>query len=257
MKTKLYATLNFITIITVIFWNYYINTLGINGNTVGSLSDEYANLFTPAGYAFSIWGVIFIALLVHGLYQLNLAFRSTKSDKVIEVIGPWLILANLANCAWLWFWLNEMTGISVLIMLVILTALLTIVFRLGMQVVAEERHVQWYAWIPVSLYSGWITVATIANISAYLAKINWAQGMNETNWTIVMIFVAACVNLFVLFQRNMQVFAGVGVWALLAISVRHWGEIEVLQWTALMSALFVAAGILYHTFVAKKSVYHS
>jgi hypothetical protein len=242
---KTYAILNFLSIIGVIFWNYYINTRGINGNTVGSLSDEYANLFTPAGYAFSIWGIIFIALFALGIYQLRLAF-STNDDETILRMGPWLLIANIGNCLWLWFWLQQQTALSVFIMLIILFALLNIVFNLGMQITPRSRGVYIWTWVPISLYTGWIAVATIANISAYLAKIGWTGGWSETGWAVLMILIAMVVNLFVLFARNMNVFAGVGVWALLAISVKHWAVIPTLQWVALAATIVLVLAIIYN-----------
>ncbi len=241
---KVLAIANFTSIIGVIYWNYYVNTAGINGNTVGSLSDKYANLFTPAGYAFSIWGIIFLALFVLGIYQVWIAFSNKSQSKVIERMGPWLIIANMGNATWLWFWLNEMTGLSVLAMLVILISLFAIVFKLGMQNTTTSSGIRLWTWVPISLYTGWITVATIANVSAYLAKINWTGGWSEVNWAALMIIVAVLANLFVLFTRKMKVFAGVGVWALLAIAVRHWDKIELLQWTALGGAIVLFIAIL-------------
>ncbi|MEN0004492.1 MAG: tryptophan-rich sensory protein [Bacteroidota bacterium] len=248
---KLYALLNFSSIAAVIYWNYYINTRGINGNTVGSLSDEYANLFTPAGYAFAIWGIIFLALLALGIFQLWVAFAN-KADTTILQMGPWLLIANIGNCLWLWFWLQMQTAISVFIMLLILVSLLQVVFRLQMQITTRSRSVYLFTWLPISLYVGWISVATIANIAAYLAKIGWSGGWSETGWAALMIIVALAVNLFVLFNRNMNVFAGVGIWALLAIAVRHWEQNAILQWIALASAVLLAIAIVYNIIARRR-----
>ena len=248
---KLLAILNLISIIALIFWNYYINTKGINGNTVGTLSDEYSNLFTPAGYAFSIWGIIFLGLLLHGIYQVYGVFSNRNDYEVVTRMGFWLLLANLANCAWLWFWLTERTGQTIFIMLFILSALLMVVFKLKMQKGIVPVSVYRWTWIPISLYAGWITVATVANFSAYLAKIGWTGGWEEMSWAIVMIAVATAVNLLVLFSRNMPVYAGVGVWALVAIAVRHWNVNVVLQWMALSCAILLGVAIVYQIVTAR------
>ncbi len=242
---KTYAIVNLIVIIALIIWNYVANAMGIGGNTVGSLSAEYNNLFTPAGYAFSIWGIIFLGLLAHGIFQVRRAFAAGADDDFIALIGPWLLVANLANGTWVWAWLSEYTGLSVLVMLVILISLIIIIVRLDMERWDAPLPIIAWVWWPLSLYSGWIAVATIANVAAYLAKAGWQALFSEVAWTVIMIAVATLLNLLMIYYRNMREFALVGVWALVAIAVRHWGEIPVLQWTALAGAavLFIAAGI--------------
>ena len=108
------------------------------------------------------------------------------------------------------------------------------------------RPVIFWIWWPICLYSGWIAVATIANISAYLAKLEWSFMFSEVTWTVIMIIVATALNLFMISTRNMREFAGVGVWALVAISVRHWGSVEALQWTALIGAIILLGAITAH-----------
>lgn len=242
---KTYALANLVVIIALIAWNYLANTMGINGNTVGSLSAEYENLFTPAGYAFSIWGLIFLGLLAHGIFQVKRVFLDKKNDEFVSQIGPWLIVANVANCLWVWVWLQEYTGLSVLVMLVILVSLITIIGRLNMERWDAPLPIIAWVWWPIDLYSGWIAVATIANIAAYLAKMEWQALFSEVTWTVIMITAAVLVNLLMIYYRNMREFALVGVWALIAIAVRHWEAFPVLQWTALAGAavLLIATAI--------------
>jgi len=241
---KIYAILNLLVIILLIPWNYYINSVGVNGNSVADLSAKYFNLFTPAGYAFSIWGLIFLALLAHGIFQVKSVFSDDMPDDFVLGIGPLLLIANLGNAAWVWVWLSEYTTLSVGIMLTILISLLMIVIRLNMKRWDAPVSIRRWVWFPISLYSGWITVATIANISAYLAKMEWQPIFSEIVWTVIMILIATLVNFLIIRARNMRVFAGVGVWALVAIAVRHWGNIPMLQWTALACAIFLTGIIL-------------
>lgn len=242
---KTYALLNFLSIAGVIAWNYVANSIGIKGNTVGSLSAEYQNLFTPAGYAFAIWGLIFLALIAHGIYQIKKAFIDKENTAFIAQMGPYLIFANIGNALWLWCWLNEYTAASVLVMLFILVSLVMVIVKLNMERWDAPLSTIAWIWWPVCLYSGWISVATIANISAYLAKIGWQALFSEVTWTIIMIAVATLLNLWMIYSRNMREFAGVGIWALVAIAVRHWEVIPSLQWTALIGAgiLFIAITI--------------
>ena len=238
MKKK-YAIANFLVILAVIIWNYLANSLGIKGNTVASLSSEYFNLFTPAGYAFGIWGLIYLGLLGHGIYQLKKAVFDKKEDDFIIQIGPWLIVANLANALWLLFWLLEFTGISVLMMFIILISLLVIIVRLNMEKEVARIGILFWVWWPICIYSGWIVVASIANVAAWLTKAGWEPAWGEISWTIIMILVAMLINIYMIMSRNMREFAIVGIWALIAISVRHWDSVPLLQWTALVSAVII------------------
>lgn len=245
---KFYAILNTIIVVAVIYWNYWSNTGAINGNTVGEVSDRYENLFTPAGYAFIIWGVIFLGLLVMVGNQLRLAFCGGTHADSIEKIGPWLSIANLANGLWVWFWLNEQPGICVLLIFLLLFSLMRIVLRLNMERWDAPLSVIATTWWPISVYSGWVAVASIANVSAWLASIQWSAVLSEVQWTVVMLSVAAVLNLVLIFARNMREFAVVGVWATVAIAVRHWDVMPVLQWTSVFWAVVLTAAILFHAY---------
>jgi hypothetical protein len=59
---KTLALANGIALIITIFVNYLSNTGALNGNTMKVVSDKYFNYFTPAGFAFSIWGLIYVGL---------------------------------------------------------------------------------------------------------------------------------------------------------------------------------------------------
>ena len=100
-------------------------------------------------------------------------------------------------------------------------------------------------WWPICAYSGWIAVATIANISAYLAKTEWEVLFSAQQWTVIMISVAGLLNLFMIYNRNMREFALVGIWAITAIAVRHWSELPLIKWTSVFWAamLFIAVAL--------------
>lgn len=243
---KAYAILNMIVLIVVIFWNYWVNAKGLNGNTVGSLSADYENLFTPAGYAFSIWGLIFLALFAQAIFFISRAFSPTKDSDFLSQIGPYLIMANIGNGLWTYMWLMEHSGMSVIVMLGILTSLVITILNTNMEKWNAPRPIIFWLWWPIALYSGWIAVATIANISAYLAKAGWTGGIPEETWAVAMIILAVILNLFMIATRNLREFASVGVWALIAIAVRHWGSLPSLQWTAILGALVLFIAISIH-----------
>jgi len=233
-------------ILLVVIVNYVVGVRGLNGNTVGSLSDKYDTLFTPAGYAFSIWGVIFLLLLVHAYYQIKVVFFKKQHDAFVLTLGPWLVFANAANIAWLYAWLMEYTGLSVLFMLILLLSLIVAVVRLNLQRWDAPFTLIRNVWWPITIYFGWITVATIANVSAYLVKIGWNENVDEVRWTVIMLIVATGVNLAILYLRSMREYAAVGLWAILAIGIRHWGEIPTIQWTAMAMVIILGLAIGGH-----------
>ncbi|MFT5912915.1 MAG: hypothetical protein ACI9XO_004459, partial [Paraglaciecola sp.] len=236
----------------VVYWNYLSNTLKIKGNTITSLNIEYDNLFTPAGYAFSIWGIIYSGLFALSIYQIKKVFFDKKEDDFVSTIGLPLNVAILGSGAWLWFWLNEQTGISVLVMLMILVSLLSIIVNLNMKKWTAVDSISTWVWLPISLFSSWISVATIANISAYLVKIGWAAGVNEIMWTVIMIVVAVAVNLAMIYLRNLRAFAAIGIWALIGIAVKHWDNIPTIQWAAMIGAAVLFVAIIVHVFKSRK-----
>jgi hypothetical protein len=246
MMKRIYAVVNLIVVVAVIGWNYLSNTGKINGKTVGDVSDKLDNLFTPAGYAFAIWGIIFLGLLVNGIYQVKVAYGNDTTKQANVLTGPWLIIANIANGVWIWFWLNGHTGLSVFTMIIILLALIKVALQLRLENYGAPRDVIIFGWWSNTIYLGWISVALIANVAAYLSKIGWADKVNEVYYTILMLIVATLVNLFVLYTRNMREFCLVGIWALVAIAKRS--EIESIYNTAIACVAVLVILTLVHGF---------
>lgn len=267
MRRKLYAILNAIIVVVLIGWNGYANSGNFNGKNVGDLSAEYNNLFTPASYAFSIWGLIFLSLLIFCAYGLYYAFndkhrdllrRLCSSDLIsnnqkkfenrtdfILTTPPFFLIANVLCSLWVAFWLEEMILVSVLIMFGLLSSLLICIKRLDLEIWDAPIHIIAFVWWPLCLYAGWISVATIANVASYLVSVTDFTIDEQITITIVMIAVAVVINLFMIVKRNMREFALVGVWALIAIAVRHFEEVTWIAYTSLLGAvvLFIAAGI--------------
>lgn len=253
-KNKILASLHLVVLLGVIYWNYYSNTGAINNKTIGSISNDINDLFTPAGYAFAIWGVIFLALIALGIYMLSLAFKAENENKFITQAAPTLTLAHLGNATWLWFWLNEQTGISVIIMLFILTMLISTVIRLKMELWDAPAKFIGLVWIPISLFFGWISVATIANIAAYLKKINWTGGWSEITWTIIMISVATLLAVIMILTRNMREYSAVFIWAFIAIAVRHFDEIDSIAWSAIIGSIIIGLVSGIHAYKNRKTL---
>ncbi len=213
-------TLNLIAFLATVAVNALANALPINGKTTGELSDLYPNLFVPAGMTFSIWGVIYLLLAIFTVYQITTPNRNAAG--FLERIGPLFILASAANIVWIFLWHYQRVPASLAAMLVLLGSLMAIYLRLGIGLQASSWREKLLVQLPFSVYLGWITVATIANVTAVLVYIGWNRfGASEELWTVVVLVVAALITLAVLLTRNDLFYALVVLWAFLGILLKR------------------------------------
>lgn len=239
MKNRL-QILNGVALVSTIVMNYLSNTGLMNNTTIGEISDGLQTLFTPASYAFSIWGVIYLLLLGFGIYQGRSLFVKVRDDDFVLRIGYWFIVSCIANSCWIVTWVYGYTGVSCFFIALLLCSLLKIVWNNQMELWDAPISVIVFLWWPFVIYSGWVTVASIANVSTYLVKINWdGFGVSPAMWTIIMIVIATGINLVITWKRNMREFALVGAWALIAIGIANQDTEIIVAYTS-----FVAAGVL-------------
>lgn len=252
---KTLQTLNGIAAVTMIIMGYLSNTGIFNDKTMASVSAEYQNLFTPAGYAFSIWGLIYLSLLGFVIYYGRSLFKANiKEDNTVTEVGWWFFISCLANSLWVVVWLYEYTLISVCLMIVLLFSLLKIVVKTKMELHHAPLKKFLFLFWPFCIYSGWVSVALIANIAAYLTKTGWDRfGFSETFWTVVMMVIAAFIHLFMIWKRNMREFALVLIWSLIAIAVANRNENSTVVWMASIVAVIVFINIAIHGFLNRKS----
>ena len=235
MKKTLQIANGFFLVFTIIF-NYLSNTGIFNGKTIANVSNQFHNLFTPAGYAFSIWGVIYILLIGFVFYTGKSLFKpeNNKADSFVEKIGWWFVISCLANCAWIITWLYGFTGASVIVLLISFIALLKILL-IAIKYNSSAAQ-KWFINIPFQIYAGWVSVALIAATAAWLTKIKWdGFGISEINWTIILISIASLIHLFMTWKKDAPVFAFVGTWALVAIAIAN-KEVSYQLYLAALSA---------------------
>lgn len=251
---KRLAVLNFLSVIIAIITNFFAQTGSINNTTIGEVSNKYTNLFTPADYAFSIWGLIYIALIASSVFMLQQAFTNGKHTDFIKKTSFWFIVANVGTSLWVITWVYDFIGMSVVLMFLILAKLLKIILNNDLEIWDASFKVIALYWWPICLFSGWISVASIANMAAWLTEIGWDGAIfTDVEWTVIMIGVAVIINLAIIYLRNMREFAAVGVWALVAIYLRHLNEQELIAKVALAGAILLFLNISYHGFINRKS----
>lgn len=220
-KTTLLTVLNAVFLAITLLVNYLFNSGWYTGNTMKTISDKYHNLFTPASYAFGIWGVIYLGLIAFIVYSFSI-LRRERERAVIDSIGIWFIISCIANALWVVSWLTDAIGLSVLIMGILLFSLIMIVFKSNMEITNPPFRRVALVWWPFALYTGWIMVALIANVAAWLTGVGWeGAGLSEASWAIIMVLVAMLLFIVLTWTRNMRESAIAGAWGLLAVGVEN------------------------------------
>jgi len=222
----LLAILNLVGFVGTVVVNALANIIPINNIATGEVSDLYPNLFTPAGLTFSIWGLIYLLLGIFVVYQLMPSFRrDPEKAGLIQKIGPLFFISCLANMGWIFTWHYQNIPLSLVLMLVLLGSLLAIYLRLGIGKTELTRAGRYLVHLPFSIYLGWITVATIANVTVLLVDMNWgAFGLGEQFWAAAVIIVGTVIGLSMLFTRRDVYYALVVDWALLGILLKRMAD---------------------------------
>ncbi|HEY5371381.1 MAG TPA: hypothetical protein VIJ75_20555 [Hanamia sp.] len=251
---KTFQILNGVALIGTIIINYLSNTGIFNGNTMATVSDKYHNYFTPAGYAFSIWGVIYLGLLAFVIFQGRGLFKKVVDEWPVMQIGWWFIISCVANSLWVIAWLYDYTGVSVILMIILLVSLIKIILNTRMELDDLPLKKIAFVWWPFCFYSGWISVALVADVAAWLTKMKWnGFGISGIAWALIMIIVAGTINLVITWNRNMREFALVGAWALIAIAVANWNSEQSIKITAIAVAIILLLSTGIHSFKNRKS----
>jgi len=214
--------------------------LPLNGQDTAAISDRLAAYFVPAGYVFSIWGIIYLGWIAFVIYQF---LPSQKASPRLRRLGYVFALSCLFNAGWLFCWHYLQFGLSVVVMLILLGLLITSYLRLDVGRASAGRLERWCVDIPFSLYLGWITVATVANISGFLFYINWdGFGLSPELWAVIMLAVASLLGLGMALNRRDSGYLLVLVWAFAGIAVQQSRSplVVTAAWIAAAVALLLA-----------------
>jgi hypothetical protein len=234
--------------------NALSNVLPMNGKNVGEISDLYPNLFTPAAYVFSIWGIIYAFLFAFAIYQ---ALPQNREKIFLHRISGLFVLSSIANIVWIFLWLYEQIVLSLIPMFILLTTLIAIYVRLQIGQSKVPLKEKLCVQLPFSTYLGWITVATISNVAAALTAISWdSWGISDTTWTLLMIIVALIVTIAVVSTRKDVAFSLVIIWALGGIIVKQI-ENQSIVLTASVGAIIIAAALIVRMTILHSGKSHS
>lgn len=208
-----------VTVLATIIVNVLANALPINGQNTGEISDRFEVYFTPAGYVFSIWGLIYIGLIAYTIFQ---ALPSQRENPRMRATGWWVSLGGLANIAWIFLWHYEQFPLTIIAMALLLITLIITYLRLGIGRTSVPTAETWAARIPFSIYLGWITVATVANATSLLDYLQWdGFGLAPEIWMSIILAVVVVIVALVNFTRRDLPYTLVILWALVGIALKH------------------------------------
>jgi translocator protein len=230
---------------TVIVNSLAGSTMLIGGVNTAQISDSNPTLITPAGYVFAIWGIIYVLLGVFVIFQ---ALPSQKEKEYKKKIGWLFVLSSIGNIAWLFLWQYKFLSLSVILMFLLLATLILIYLRLGIGKSPVTMREKLAIHVPFSVYLGWITIASIANVSVTLVSVNWnGFGISPEIWATLIIIVALLITLLVIATRRDIAYSLVIVWALIGIAVKQSGNQNIVTLTeasAIVILLALATTIL-------------
>ena len=222
-----------------------INGLGsagyINGQSQAEISNKLDVLFTPDGYVFSIWGLIYLLLIIWLFIQYR---RFNTSNQTPSSIVYLFLATCLLNVAWLFTWHYEQFVIAQIMMFLLLFTLLILYMRY------PKNDKSFGGRLPFSLYTGWISVAAIANMSYTLKHYDISLSIPEVGGTIGLIIIAVLLAIATLYRRHDPFYALVFVWAFIGIGTVNTNSILVAS--AFIGAIIVALAILSLLFVGIK-----
>jgi len=217
------SILNLLGFLGTVVVNGLAVALPLNNKTTAQLSDQYPNLFVPVGLTFAIWGLIYVLLAIFVIYQLIPSVRrDAQKVDFVQGIGPLFFISCIANMGWIFAWHYEIVPLSLVLMLILLGCLLAIYLRLNVGKSEATKSEKYLVHLPFSVYLGWITIATIANVTALLVDINWGRwGLSEQFWAVAVIIVGIAIALSMLFTRKDIYYCLVVDWALLGILLKR------------------------------------
>ncbi len=235
-----------LTTLGAIFVNGLAVALPLNGQNTGAISDQFKVFFVPAGYVFSIWGIIYVGMISYAVYQ---ALPGQANNTRLQSASWWFVLANFANSAWIFLWHYNFFPATLVVMVMLLISLVMVYLNLGIGRREAGRVEKIAAWLPVSVYLGWVSVATLANFTEVFYYWGW-QGapLDPQVWAVILLAVALVVGFLMAARHTDRAYLGVFVWSFIGIALKQaaYPLVANAAWAAALLAfgLFLAAPLL-------------
>lgn len=239
---------NALSVVLALTVNILASTLPLNGQNTGEISDRFLVYFVPAGYVFAIWGIIYIGWIAFTIYQFQPAQNESPR---LRNLGYLFAISGIFNAAWLVCWHYNVFGLSVLVMLTLLGLLIASYLKLNIGRTPVSIAEKWSVDIPFSVYLGWITVATVANISDWLYFVNWSGfGIAPQTWAVTMIVIATMLGVLMTVIRRDSGYVFVLVWSFAGIALKQAGVPLVAN--AASGAVLFSLGLAMYSIAARR-----
>ena len=214
---KIVQVLSILFLAVTLYINYLSSNQSINGVTIKDVSDANINLFTPAPVTFIVWAFIYLGLIMYAIWQVRTVF----SDKyqitiriVVERIGILFLLTCVFNSAWIFAWHYEKLFISTILIIALLMTLIEINRRISFELPDTPQY-KLFLKVPFGMYLGWISIATISNVAAYLTKVSWqGWGLDPRFWQMFMVVLGTAIACWSVIKLNNIAYGIVVIWGL-------------------------------------------
>ncbi len=236
--------------IFMIIMNFLANFLPLNDVSTEVISERYENIFTPAGFTFAIWGLVYLALGILLIYLIIGVIKGHERPvKIVERTGLPFTISSVLNGLWIFAWHYDQISLSLILMLGILFSLIWLYRSLKNLPFNIDRYL-----LPFSIYLGWISVATVANFTVFSVYIEWGQlGLADEFWLAFLLLAVLLIAAYMLYNQNDVVFNLVILWALAGIFAARLQEAEGLNMAGLSTLLagVVLVGIIINYYRLK------
>ena len=187
---------------------------GAFGPDNGTISDRYPTLLVAAGYAFSVWGLIFLLDVVFGVWQLR---PRQRDSAILDRIRPAATAGFVLTAAWMPIFAQQVFWLALLVIWAALACLLYCAIALSAHEPPRPGERAW-AWFPLSLHAGWLTLAAFLNTAQVIVAYEWLPTGDMLSWSL-WLFAAATALLLAANgrMRGNWAYAAVAVWGLVAV----------------------------------------
>lgn len=218
-----------IAYLVMLFLNY------LSATDVGMIADQDQVIIQPAGYVFSIWGIIYLLLFI---WLIRLFIVNDDKDTIYDHLGYWPVANFILNGMWIIAFTQELKLFSVIIILALLVTLLVIYKR----IMKFQTH--WFDRVPFSVYFAWGTVATIVNIVDWVNDLGIEEilTLNEYQWTLILLVIATVIALVVALVNMDWLYPIVFVWTYVGIIIENENQLFLLTIVAAMGIVFQVLG---------------
>jgi hypothetical protein len=224
-RNKSLRIIAFLSLVFMITLNALANILPINGLMTGEISDSYFNLFAPAGITFAIWGLIYLLLTMFAIVQLKVDHDLSVRQNLFDDLALPFTISNLANGAWIVAWHFLRIEFSLALIVIVLFCLLLMMFEINRTSLYNNDG--FFIALPISVYFGWISVATIANVTTYLVYLGYSSyllnpllNLGDDVWLLIMLSIGALVMLLTSLRFKTRAYGLVFIWAYAGIYLK-------------------------------------